>query len=134
MTTQVLTMPVESKLARRAGYALTGTVVLFLLMDAVMKLLAIAPVTEAMAQLGWPTSAAMARALGALLLGCTILYAFPRTAVLGAIMLTSYLGGAVAAHVRLGDPRFTHQLFGVYLGVFVWGGLYLRDSRIRALI
>jgi hypothetical protein len=62
------------------------------------------------------------------------LYAFPKTAVLGAILLTGYLGGAVAAHARLGDPLLTHDLFGVYLGLFVWGGLWFRDARVRALI
>lgn len=134
MSPQAPAMPAESKLALRAGYGLTVVVVLFLLLDAVMKLLAVAPVIEAMAQLGWPASAVAARALGALLLACTALYAFPRTSALGAILLTAYLGGAVAAHVRLGDPVFTHQLFGVYLGLFLWGGLYLRDSRIRALL
>ena len=76
----------------------------------------------------------MARVLGALLLAGTLLFAAPRTAVLGAILLTAYLGGAVAAHVRVGNPLFTHVLFGVYLGVLLWGGLYLRDIRIRALI
>ena len=72
--------------------------------------------------------------LGGLLLVSTALYLIPRTAVLGAILLTGYLGGAVASHARIGSPLFTHELFGVYLGVFVWGGLWLRDSRIRTLI
>lgn len=69
----------------------------------------------------------------AVLLVCTLLYVSPRTAVLGAVLLTGYLGGAVATHMRVGSPLFTHTLFGVYLGVFVWG-LFLRDDRIRALI
>ena len=69
-----------------------------------------------------------------MLLGSTLLYAIPRTAVLGAILLTAYLGGAVATHVRVGSPLFSHTLFGVYLGVIVWGGLWLRDPRIRALL
>ena len=68
------------------------------------------------------------------MLACTILYAVPRTAVLGAILLTGYLGGAVATHVRVGSPLFSHVLFGVYLGVMFWGGLYLRDARLRLLI
>ena len=68
------------------------------------------------------------------MLVCVALYALPRTAVLGAILLTGYLGGAVAAHARLGDPLFTHVLFGVYVGIAVWGGLWLRDPRVRALI
>lgn len=72
--------------------------------------------------------------LGCLLLASTALYLFPRTAVLGAILLTGYLGGAVASHARVGSPLFTHDLFGVYLGLFVWGGLWMRDLRVRALI
>jgi len=69
-----------------------------------------------------------------LLLACTLLYAAPQTAVLGAILLTGYLGGAVVTHVRVGDPLFSHILFGVYVGVFLWLGLYLRDPRLRALV
>ena len=76
----------------------------------------------------------MARGLGTLLLVCTLFYLFPRTAVLGAILLTGYLGGAVATHVRVGSPLFSHVLFGVYLGVMMWGGLYLREPRLRALV
>lgn len=64
---------------------------------------------------------------------CTALYAWPRTALLGAILLTAYLGGAVATHVRIGSPLFSHVFFGIYLGLFVWGGLWLRDPRLRAL-
>ena len=69
-----------------------------------------------------------------LTLACTLLYAFPRTAVLGAILLTGYLGGAIYVHVRAGSPMFSHTLFGVYLGLLIWGGLWLRDARLRALI
>jgi hypothetical protein len=76
----------------------------------------------------------MAHMLGALLLGCTALYAFPPTSVLGAILLTGYLGGTVAAHVRVSDPFFTHVMSGVYGAVLAWGGLYLRDARLRALV
>jgi len=72
--------------------------------------------------------------LGVILLACTLLYAFPKTSVLGAILLTGYLGGAVASHVRISDPLFTHVLFPVYLGILIWGGLYLRDGRLRRLI
>jgi hypothetical protein len=90
-------------------------------------------VLEAGAPLGFP-GADMARGLGAVLLVCTVLYMVPQTAVLGAILLTGYLGGAVATHMRVGSPLFTHVLFGVYLGILLWGGLYLRDARLRALI
>ena len=105
----------------------------FMLMDATMKLLALPIVVETGAQLGF-AGADMARNLGVILLVCTMLYAVPRTTMLGAILLTGYLGGAVATHVRVGSPLFTHVLFGVYLGVLLWGGLYLRDGRLRALI
>ena len=74
------------------------------------------------------------RTLGAILVFSTLLYAFPRTAVLGAILLTGYLGGAITTQLRIADPQFTHTLFGVYVGVALWGGLWLRDHRIRALI
>jgi hypothetical protein len=76
----------------------------------------------------------LARPLGVITLLCTILYAFPRTSVLGAILLTGYMGGAIASHLRLGDPLLTHTLFGLYLGLLAWGGLYLRSPRLRALI
>ena len=118
---------------RTIGWVLSGLVIAFLLMDATMKLLALSVVLETSGPLGFP-GAAMARGLGVLLLLCTLLYAAPQTAVLGAILLTGYLGGAVATHVRVGDPLFSHILFGVYLGVFLWLGLYLRDARLRALV
>jgi hypothetical protein len=102
-------------------------------MDAAMKLVALPVVLEAGAPLGLP-GADMARGLGTLLLACTLLYIVPQTTVLGAILLTGYLGGAVATHMRVGSPLFTHVLFGVYLGILLWGGLYLRDARLRALI
>jgi hypothetical protein len=116
-----------------AGWVLSGLVIAFLLMDAAMKLMALPVVLEAGAPLGLP-GADLARGLGTLLLVCTVLYAVPQTAVLGAILLTGYLGGAVATHMRVGSPLFTHVLFGVYLGILLWGGLYLRDARLRALV
>ena len=125
--------PKTARLRRRIGVALTSLAVLFLLMDAVMKLLALPVVLSSMGQLGFPGTEQFARDLGAVLLVCTMLYAWPRTAVLGAILLTGYLGGAIAAHVRIGSPIFTHVLFGAYVAVFVWGGLFLRDERVRAL-
>ena len=118
----------------RTGRIVSGLVVAFLLVDGAIKLVPIAVVTETMAQLGWPASDTLARVLGVLTLAGTILYALPRTSVLGAILLTGYLGGAIATHVRVGSPLFSHTLFGVYLGLLVWGGLYLRDRRLRALI
>jgi DoxX-like family len=118
---------------RRIGIALTTLALLFLLMDAVMKLLALPQVLSTTAQLGYPGTTQFAHFLGVLLLVCTALYAWPRTAALGAVLLTGYLGGAVATHIRVDDPLLSHVLFGVYVGAFVWGGLYLRDERVRSL-
>lgn len=117
-----------------AGRILTGLSVLFLLFDAIFKLLRPTPtaVVEALNKVGYPPTIAVT--LGLLLLACVVVYVIPRTAVLGAILLTGYLGGAVATHVRIGDPLFSHILFPVYMGLFVWGGLYFRDERLRAII
>ena len=117
----------------KAGWIVSGLVIAFLLMDAVMKLIAIPQVLQAGEQIGFP-GADMARGLGALLLLCTLLYVFPRTAVLGAVLVTAYLGGAVATHLRLGNPLFSHVLFGVYVGIAMWAGLYLREPRLRVLL
>ena len=116
------------------GHILSGLVIAFLTLDAGFKLVPIQPVIEAMHDLGFPETAAMARGLGLLLLACTILYAVPRTAVLGAVLLTGYLGGAIAVHLRLGHPWFSHVLFGAYLGVAAWAGLLARRAPLRALI
>jgi hypothetical protein len=105
---------------------------LFLLMDGVMKLVKPAVVVEGTVTLGYQESVIVP--LGVVLLVSTLLYVFPRTAVLGAILLTGYLGGAVATHVRVGHPLFSHTLFPTYLGALLWGGLYLRDRRLRALL
>jgi hypothetical protein len=117
---------------RSLGFALSGLVILFMLMDGTMKLLQLSIVLETTVQLGWPVSSVVP--LGIVLLICTALYAFPQTSVLGAILLTAYLGGAVATHARIGSPLFSHLLFGVYFGVMLSAGLYLRDERLRALI
>jgi hypothetical protein len=117
----------------RAGWAMSGLAIAFLLMDASMKLMALPVVLQAQAELGFQGED-MARELGAILLACTLLYAAPQTAVLGAIMLTGFLGGAVAVKLRIGDPLFTHVLFGVYVGILVWGGIYLRDARLRQIL
>lgn len=114
------------------GLVMSGLVVAFLLFDGAIKLVPIAPVTETMAALGYP--AGLERGLGVLTLVCTLLYTVPRTSVLGAILLTGLFGGAMATHLRVGSPLFSHLLFGLYLGLLMWGGLYLRDARLRALI
>lgn len=116
-----------------AGRILTGLLVAFLLVDAVMKLVPTAPVIETSAQMGWPTEISGLRMLGVVLLLSTLLYAIPRTSILGAVLLTGYLGGTVAIHVRIADPWFSHILFGVYLGILMWGGLYLRNEQLREL-
>ncbi|NPV24351.1 DoxX family protein [Bradyrhizobium aeschynomenes] len=117
-----------------SGRILSGLVTLFLLFDGAIKLIPLDVVTQTMDQMGYGSSDGMARALGLLTLLCTALYALPATSLLGAILLTGYLGGAIASHVRIGSPLFSHVLFGLYLGLMVWGGLWLRDRRLRALL
>lgn len=129
-----ITQPATSKAARWAGYAMSGLVILFLLFDGGIKLVPLEIVTETSAQLGLPADAAFARLLGILTLIGVALYAVPQTAALGAILLTGYMGGAIATHLRIGSPLFSHVLFGFYLGVLIWGGLYLRDPHLRRLI
>ena len=114
------------------GYVVSGLPVLFLLLDAVGKLIKPEAVVAATVGLGFNESVIIP--LGILLLACTILYAVPKTSVLGAILLTGYLGGAVATHLRLGSPVFTHILFPVYIGTLLWLGLYLRDPGLRKLL
>jgi hypothetical protein len=114
-----------------SGRILSAVAALFLVMDGLMKLLKAQVAVEGTTQLGYPESVVFG--IGAILLVCTLLYAIPRTAVLGAILLTGYLGGAVATQVRVGNPLFSHLLFPVYFGVIVWGGLFLRDRRLREL-
>ncbi len=114
-----------------AGWIISAPPSLFLLMDGVMKLLKPAIVVETTVQLGYPESVILG--LGIVLLGCTVLYLIPRTAVLGAILLTGYLGGAVATHVRV-SAGLLEILFPVIFGALLWGGLFLRDERLRELI
>ena len=113
------------------GRIMSALPALFLVVDAVGKLVKPAPVVEGTVQLGYPESVILG--LGIVLLACTVLYVIPRTAILGAILLTGYLGGAVATHVRVGNPLFSHILFPIYLGAFLWLGLWLRDPRVRGL-
>jgi hypothetical protein len=114
------------------GRIASGVIVLFMLFDGIIKLIKPAPVVESFAQLGYPLSVAIG--IGIAALASTVLYAIPRTSVFGAILLTGYLGGAVATHVRVGNPLFSHVLFPVYMGVLIWGGIYLRNERLRDLI
>ena len=115
-----------------AGWGMSGLMIVFMLFDSVSKLALERHVVAATTQIGFPLDAI--RPLGAIGLACTLLYAIPRTAILGAILLTAYLGGAIASKVRIEDPLFSSVLFGVYFGVLVWGGLYLRDRQLRSQI
>jgi hypothetical protein len=121
-----------SKARLSAGHIVSAIPVLFLLFDSAIKLTVIDPVVESLGQLGYPVSLAVG--IGAIELACLLLYMIPRTSVLGAILLTGYLGGAVATHVRVGSPLLTHVLFPIYVAALVWGGLLLREGRLRALV
>jgi hypothetical protein len=114
------------------GGILSALAVLFLLFDGTVKVLKLPPAVEATSQLGYP--ARLLVVIGVVELLCTIVYVIPRTSVLGAILLTAFLGGAVASHARLDSPLFTHSLFPVYVALLVWGGLFLRDRRLRDLV
>lgn len=117
-----------------AGRVLSGLAIVFLAMDAGGKLALPALMIANSPPLGLPTSVGFYRMLGTILAVCTALYAWPRTAALGAVLLTGYLGGAVATHLRVGSPMFGYTLFGVYVGIVVWAGLWLRDARVRDLL
>ncbi|MCA9640849.1 MAG: DoxX family protein [Polyangiaceae bacterium] len=121
-----------SRGAKIGGYILSGLPVAFLLMDATMKLVASQPAVEGTQKLGYDPAVLLP--LGVTQLVCLITYLLPRTAVLGAILWTGYLGGAVATHVRMGDPWFSHILFPVYIGAMLWLGLWLRSPALRALV
>jgi len=121
----------ESTPALWTGRALSALFVLFMLFDVTIKLLRLPIVEESMAQLGYP--AGLGLPIGVIEALALVLYVVPRTAVLGAVLFTGVFGGAIASHLRVGDPLFSHTLFGVWLGLFAWGGLWLRDARLRAL-
>lgn len=117
-----------------AGRILSGLAILFLAMDAAGKLFAPEMMIANSPPLGLPEEVGFHRMLGAILAICVALYAIPQSRFLGAILITGFLGGAIASHVRVGSPLFSHTLFGVYIGLMVWGGLWFRDDRLRALI
>ena len=121
-----------SRRALWTGRILGGLFVAFMLMDATMKVLAQPVAVEGTATLGYPTSVVVP--LGIVQLACLALYVVPRTALLGALLWTGYLGGAVATHVRMENPLFSHVLFPLYVAALLWGSLYLRDLRLRALL
>jgi hypothetical protein len=114
------------------GRVLSGLGALFMIFDGTIHVLKVAPVVDAFAQLGYPLG--VSRVLGVVELLCVVLYLLPRTSALGAILLTGYLGGAIATQVRVSAPLFSTALFPVYVALLLWGGLYLRDDRVRGLI
>lgn len=123
---------VVPKWRKRTGVALSVLAVLFFLLDASGKLLQVEPVMKGTVELGWPTAAVIP--LGVLLLVGAILYAVPRTSVIGAIYLTGFLGGAVATHYRIGSPLATHVLFGAYVAIVMWLGLVLRYPALAGAV
>ena len=122
----------SSKTQVLVGRVLSGLAIAFLTFDSVSKLLRVQPVIEGTVQLGYPTSIIIP--LGIVLLSCVLIYAVPRTSVIGAMLLTGYLGGAVATHARLEHPLLSHTLFPIYVAVIIWAGLVLRDTRLRILL
>jgi len=117
---------------RRIGFGLSALTVLFFLLDASGKLLQVEPVLKGTVELGWPLSAVVP--MGLLLLAGAILYAIPRTSLIGAIYLTGFLGGAIATHYRIGSPLLTHVLFGAYVAAIMWAGLVLRFPAVLSAI
>jgi hypothetical protein len=127
--------PPVSKPMLWTGRILSGLVILFLFLDGAIKVIPLSVVNETLIQLGYSGDVtSVARGIGVLTLVIGVLYAFPRTAILGAILLTGLLGGAMATHLRVGSPVFSHFLFGSYVGLMAWGGLYLRSPELRAIL
>ncbi|HEV7428539.1 MAG TPA: DoxX family protein [Thermoanaerobaculia bacterium] len=131
-TFEVNTFTTGSRKAVLTGRVLSGIAVLFLGMDAVMKLMQVPAALDGTKQLGYPVSVVFV--LGIVQAVCLAAYLIPRTSILGAILWTGYLGGAIATHVRVGNPLFTHILFPVYVALLLWGGLWLRNQKLRTLL
>ncbi|MFC0449647.1 DoxX family protein [Rhodococcus jostii] len=132
MSATVTPVAAQSGTARKVGWVLSGLVGAFLLFDAVGKILKLGPVEDSAVELGLPAHIIVP--IGIVLLICTALYLVPRTAPLGAVLLTGYLGGAVLTNWRVEKPLFSTVLFAVYVGIVVWAGLYLRDRKVRELL
>jgi hypothetical protein len=132
IATTTIAIPVSTTGAVYSGRILSGIAVVFLTFDAAMKVLAVPAAVEATTQLGYPANTLPA--IGILQVVCLALYLVPRTAVVGAVLWTGYLGGAVATHVRVASPLLTHTLFPVYVAALLWAGLWLRDARVDAMI
>jgi hypothetical protein len=126
-------MTQPSRIALWTGRVLTGLFALFMLGASIAPKLLNMPVAhETMAQLGWPPGYVLM--IGLIELACVVLYLIPRTALLGAMLTMSLLGGAMATQIRIGNPLFSHVLFSIYLALLMWGGLWLRDMRVRAVL
>jgi hypothetical protein len=130
MQTTIQAAP-ASKATLWAAYGISALAVLFLIFDSVIKVLKLAPAVEATTQLGYPESLIIS--IGVIELVCLAVYMIPRTAILGAILMTGYLGGAIATNLRAGTPLF-NVFFPLIIGALIWGGIYLRDERLRALV
>jgi hypothetical protein len=127
-----LAVSFESKTVRWIGWILTGVIVAFMLFDGAIQLIAFDFVTQGMIEFGLPES--YARPLGIVTLACTLLYAWPRTSVLGAVLLTGFLGGTIATHLPRPEPLLPHIVTALVMGAMTWGGLWLRDPPLRALL
>jgi hypothetical protein len=130
--TFTITSNASSTSAKWGGRVLSGLAVAFLIFDSIGKLLQVQPVIDGTISLGYPRDVVFG--LGVTLAICVLVYLIPRTSLLGAVLLTGYLGGAVATHVRVGNPLFTHVLFPAYIAALLWSGLMLRDPRLRVFI
>jgi amino acid transporter len=131
-TTRDFTATAVSKKALWTGRILSGLAILFLVFDGVTKVMKVPAVMQASAQMQYPLR--LIPVIGIVLLVCTAVYAIPQTSILGAVLLTGYLGGAVEAQLRAGNPLFAETLFPVYFSTLIWGGLFLRERRLRALL
>lgn len=120
-----------SKARLWTSYAMSGLVILFMLFDSIMKFVQPREVIDGTIALGY--AAHHLTTIGTLGLLCTILYAIPKTSILGAILFTGYIGGTMATHIRLDNPLFSHILFGMYLAILAWAGLWLRNEKVRKL-
>jgi hypothetical protein len=125
-------VPDATRRRRWLGSGLSALAILFFVLDATGKLLQVEPVLKGTVELGWPLSSVVP--LGVLLLAGSLLYAIPRTAVIGAIYLTGFLGGAIATHYRVGSPLLTHVLFGAYVATIMWAGLALRFPGVLSML
>jgi len=134
VSAQIASAPeaVTRRRSNTAALVCMAVVGLFLAFDASLKVLRLAPAVEGTTALGYPVESVMW--IGVIELLCLVLYLIPRTTVLGALLMTGYLGGAIATHVRISSPLLTHTLFPIYVALLLWGGVYLREERLRALV